>query len=180
MKKCAFLDRDGIINTDKGYIGKYEDIEYTPEIFNLCRFLQKNGYEIIIITNQSGVARGYYSEEDFHSLTVEMLTRFDREGVSILDVYACFHHPEKGLGDYKMKCPCRKPAPGMIFAAADQHSLNLEESMMIGDKYSDIEAAENAGVGTTYLINSEYVDSADFDSIAALYEHLKVKTAEKA
>jgi len=161
MKKALFLDRDGIINTDFGYVHKPADFEFISGIFDLCRYAQDMGYHIYIITNQAGIARGYYTVEDFHSLTQWMVAEFKKENVVISDVYFCPHHPEKGSSEYVKKCKCRKPEPGMILKAQKEHELDLAHSIFIGDKVSDMQAAEAAGIHNKVLVESRY-HSEDF------------------
>jgi D-glycero-D-manno-heptose 1,7-bisphosphate phosphatase len=155
MIKAAFLDRDGIVNLDTGYVHRKEDFTFTPGIFDLCRVLLEKDYGIIIITNQSGIARGMFTLEDFTRLTRWMVCRFREQDIPVLKVYFCPHHPSEGKGDYRIACSCRKPAPGMIFQARKEFGLVLEESMVIGDKPSDILAGINAGISENYLISPD-------------------------
>ena len=155
MKKPAlFLDRDGVINVEKNYLYKIEDFEFIEGIFELCHKYQKLGYLIIIVTNQSGIARGYYSEDDFSDLTRWMVDVFAREGISIADVYHCPHHP-----DISGPCSCRKPEPGMLLKAAKEHDIDMENSLLVGDSERDILAAHRAGVRESYLFSSEAIKS---------------------
>jgi len=149
MKKALFLDRDGVINIDKGYVYKIEDIEFIEEIFNICKYYQKKGYLIIIITNQSGIARGYYTQEDFFRLMDWMKIELKKRGVFITDVFFCPHHPDEN-------CECRKPKPGMILKAKEKYNLDLENSILIGDKNSDIEAGKQAGIKKLIKVNNDY------------------------
>ncbi len=151
--KAAFLDRDGVINVDHGYVNKIEDFEFKEEIFELLEVLQDIGFTLFVVTNQSGIARGYYSLEDFKKLTIYMLDEFKKRGIEIKEVAYCPHHP-----DITGECSCRKPKPGMILDLANKYGVNLKESILIGDKQSDIEAALNAGVGTSYLVNKSLFD----------------------
>ncbi len=160
--KALFLDRDGIINVDHGYVYKQESFEFKKGIFQLCQQAQKKGYIIIVITNQSGIARGYYSEQDFLLLTEWMTDEFMKRGVTISDTFYCPHHPKvkqegNDLDKYRKECDCRKPKAGLIFSAEKKHHLNLTESIFIGDKYSDMEAAKVATIPTRLLINSQYL-----------------------
>ena len=148
MKKALFLDRDGVVNIEKEYLYKKEDFEFIEGIFELCRHYQALGYLIFIVTNQSGIARKFYTEEDFAKLTQWMLQEFEKEGIHIAKVYHCPHHPEiSGV------CECRKPKPGMLREAAEAFDVDLENSIMIGDKERDIEAGLNAGLRETYLFD---------------------------
>jgi D-glycero-D-manno-heptose 1,7-bisphosphate phosphatase len=167
VRKVLFLDRDGVINVDKGYVYKIEDIEFIDGIFDLCKTYQDKGYEIIIITNQAGIARGYYTEEDFIKLMDWMKKKFEKRGINILDVFYCPHHP-----DFTGECSCRKPKPGMILEAAKKYNIDLKSSVLIGDKISDIEAGKRAGISKLYLLNSKYVKSYE-KSFNSLKEILK-------
>ena len=141
MNKAVFLDRDGVVNVEKNYVYKIEDFEFMPGIFDLCKKYQQNGYLLFVITNQAGIARGYYTEEQFHVLKDWMIKQFEKQGILITKVYFCPHHP-----DFTGECECRKPNPGLILQAAKEFDIDLSESILIGDKESDIEAGESAGV----------------------------------
>ena len=148
MNRALFLDRDGVINRDREYLHRQEDFEFIDGIFELCRHYQERGYRIVVVTNQSGIARGYYSEADFAGLTAWMCERFEEEGVTITAVYHCPHHPE-----ITGPCRCRKPEPGMLLQAARDHRIDLNASVLIGDAPRDIEAALRAGVPKRYLFD---------------------------
>lgn len=148
MHKALFLDRDGVINVEKDYLYKIEDFEFIEGIIELCQHYQGLGYKIIVVTNQSGIARGYYSEEDFEILTTWMVSAFEKHGVIISGVYHCPHHP-----DISGVCTCRKPKPGMLLDAAKEHHIDLQQSLIIGDKERDIEAGLAAGLRESYLFD---------------------------
>ena len=148
MRKALFLDRDGVVNVEKDYLYKNEDFEFIDGIFELIRHYQNLGYLIFIVTNQSGIAREYYTEVDFHKLTDWMISEFLKENVKIQKVYFCPHHPE-----LSGKCSCRKPEPGMLLQAASEYQIDLKNSIMIGDKERDVEAGLSAGLKTTYLFD---------------------------
>ncbi len=155
MKKPAlFLDRDGVINVEKNYLYRIEDFEFIEGVFELCHKYQDKGYLIIIVTNQSGIARGYYSEDDFSDLTRWMVDVFAREGINITDVYHCPHHP-----DISGPCSCRKPEPGMLLKAAEEHHIDMKNSLLVGDSERDILAAHRAGVRESYLFSKEAIKS---------------------
>ncbi|MCU7837286.1 MAG: D-glycero-beta-D-manno-heptose 1,7-bisphosphate 7-phosphatase [gamma proteobacterium symbiont of Taylorina sp.] len=157
MKKsqaAVFLDRDGVINEDHAYVYKIQKFQFIPGVFEACRQFIRSGYQIIIITNQSGIARGFYSEDDFKRLTDWMCNQFKEQGVIITDVYYCPHHSSQGQDQYKVDCDCRKPKPGMIKQAETEHHINLKKSILIGDKLGDIKAGIAAGVGHNYLVKS--------------------------
>jgi len=158
--KALFLDRDGVINKEINYLYRIEDFIFNDEIFELCRNYQKNGYKIFVITNQAGISRGYYKENDFLKLTDWMLTEFYLKGIEITKVYFCPHHP-----DISGHCICRKPKPGMIKQAQSEYNLDLSRSILVGDKMSDIEAGRNAGVGLNILIIPNKIPTRLFTSI---------------
>ena len=173
MIKAAFLDRDGVVNVDKGYVCKIEDFQFIKGIFDLCRLFQDRQYKIVIISNQSGIARGYYSIDQLKELTGWMRNRFEDQGVFISKFYFCPHHPTKGIGRLKKECDCRKPNPGMILRAQKELQLNLGESLLVGNQLSDIDAGKNAGVGREYLIGPKDKfknDPADCDVFENLIE----------
>lgn len=152
--KALFLDRDGVINKEVNYLHKIEDFEFLPYVFETCRRFIAAGYQIIIITNQAGIGRGYYSEAQYQALTDWMLAEFTANQITITKVYHCPHHPTDALGDYKTKCDCRKPQPGMLLRAAKEFHLDLNKSRLIGDKVSDINAGRNAEVGYCCLVST--------------------------
>jgi len=154
MHKALFLDRDGVINREREYVGRKEDVEFLPGVFEALRTAVESGYRIVIITNQAGIARGYYTEEDFHHLTNWMVQRFREEGIPVTAVYYDPTHPQHGRGEYRRKSLRRKPAPGMILKAAIEHRFDLRLSVLVGDKLSDIEAGRRAGVGRLFLVRS--------------------------
>ncbi|WP_371377524.1 D-glycero-beta-D-manno-heptose 1,7-bisphosphate 7-phosphatase [Thalassotalea aquiviva] len=158
MNRALFLDRDGIINHDHGYVFQPEQFDFIDGIFTLCQHAQQQGLKIIVITNQSGIGRGMYSEQQFLDLTKWMMEAFNKKGIHITDVFFCPHHPTKAQGDYKVACQCRKPEPGMILEAAKKHHIDLKQSIFIGDKVSDLKAAQNAGVHNRILLQGHYGD----------------------
>lgn len=143
---ALFIDRDGVVNEDYNYVYKRDDVDFIDGIFPLCRQAMKQNYLIVIVTNQAGIARGYYTEREFCKLSSWMLSKFAAEGVTIASIYACPHHPISRTSQYRKECPNRKPNPGMILAAQLDYNLNLSDSILIGDKFSDIEAGRNAGI----------------------------------
>lgn len=148
MQKALFLDRDGVINVEKNYLYKIEDFEFIDGIFNLCKYYQDNGYKIFIVTNQSGIARNYYSDKDFEILTLWMIKEFNKNNIKIDKVSYCPHHPA-----ITEKCNCRKPKPGMLNALELDFNIDMKNSIIIGDKERDIEAGLNAGLKETYLFD---------------------------
>ena len=141
MNKALFIDRDGVINVDKVHVFSREDFEFTVHIFDICRKYEDYGYLIIVITNQAGIAKGLYSEEDYQNLTTWMIEQFKIRGITISKVYHCPHFPE-----ITGQCDCRKPQPGMLLQAIDEFDLDISECILIGDKESDLEAGRRAGI----------------------------------
>lgn len=150
--KALLLDRDGVINLEKSYVYKVEDFEFIEGIFDTLLRFQQAGFLLIIVTNQAGIGRGYYTEDDFWALTAWMTEQFEAHGIHVTKVYFSPYHPVHGIGEYKQDAFCRKPNPGMILQAMREFQLDLASSVIIGDKESDIEAGLRAGVGTTILI----------------------------
>lgn len=152
MRRSLFLDRDGVINTDHGYVSRIEDFHFQPGIFDLVRLSWRLGLSPVIVTNQSGIGRGYYDEGAFLELTGWMLDRFDEAAAPIAAVYYCPHHPEAPEEGYRVAHSWRKPLPGMLFAARDDLGLDLSASVLIGDKLSDIRAGTSAGLRATLFL----------------------------
>ena len=170
VNKALFLDRDGVINEDSGYVHKPEQFRFIDGIFELCHAAQKAGYLLIVLTNQAGIARGYYTEADFHQMNDWMLAEFKKNGVNISAVYYCPFHPEHGTGEYKQDSFDRKPNPGMIFKARDKFNIDLTTSVLIGDKDSDIEAGHRAGVGKLIFLRGKY----DFTPAEDVFVHVSL------
>jgi len=146
LRKALFLDRDGVINVEKNYVYRIEDFEFVEGIFDLCACAQSLGFKLIVITNQAGIGRGYYTEADFTQLTQWMLEQFASHEICIDRVYHCPFHPTAGIGAYRRDSFHRKPNPGMILDARDALDLDLSCSVLVGDKDSDIAAGIAAGV----------------------------------
>ncbi|MFT7772993.1 D-glycero-beta-D-manno-heptose 1,7-bisphosphate 7-phosphatase [Roseateles sp.] len=147
MRPAAFLDRDGVINIDHGYVSRWEDFTYVPGAVDAMRRLQEAGYALVIVTNQSGVARGYYDETAVLALHDQLREDLARQGVTLDAIEHCPHLPDGSVARYAIDCDCRKPAPGMILRSAQALGIDLARSLMFGDKQSDIEAGQAAGVG---------------------------------
>lgn len=154
MKRAVFLDRDGTINLEKGYLFRTADFEFVPGAAEAIRLLNGAGFLVVVVTNQSGVARGYYSEEDVAVLHRHIEEQLSRCGARVDAWLYCPHHPD-GKGAYAQTCACRKPRPGMLFEAARQYGIDLKNSVMIGDKLADVEAAIAAGC-SPILVRSGY------------------------
>ena len=155
MAVAAFLDRDGVINVDHGYVSRWEDFEFLPGVPEALRSLGKAGYQLIVISNQSGIGRGFYSEADLEELNRRIAHHLQELwAIEMTGFYHCPHHPTDALGDYLTRCECRKPAPGMILRAAEEHNIDLAGSLLVGDKRSDIEAGKAAGVGRLFHVST--------------------------
>ena len=152
--KTIFLDRDGVINKEKNYLYKINDFEFIEGVFDACQQLQKLNYKIIIVTNQSGIFRGYYTESDFKKINDWMIGQFNLNHISILDTFHCPHGP-------KSQCECRKPKPGMLLKAQKKYNIDMKKSWLIGDKEDDITAANQSGIKNTILVRSgHYADES--------------------
>lgn len=167
MAPALFLDRDGVINREINYLHRIEDFEFIPGTFDTCRAFQAAGYRIIVITNQGGIGRGYYTEADFHQLNSWMLAQFKATGVHISQTYFSPYHPTKGIGKYRCDHPDRKPNPGMILRAQQDWQIELSTSVLVGDKESDIQAGINAGIRQNILVRSGHIiDEANSQAVA--------------
>ena len=166
-QKALFLDRDGIINVDYGYVSQIQDFEFTSDIFKLLHLFKNQNYIFFIVTNQSGIGRGYYTLEDFGKLTTWMLERFKEQNIEIKSVKFCHHSPEK-------LCHCRKPKTGMIEQILEIYDIDLESSWLIGDKQSDIDLAHNAKISKTIAIGDRVIEHSNyhFKTISECYTFL--------
>lgn len=157
-KRAVFIDRDGVIIEERNYAYRTEDLKFIPGSVEGLRALSRSGYRIIIVTNQAGIARGFFTEEDYQRFTAHLLGLLKDDGVRIDAVYFCPHHPTEGIGEYKTECECRKPKAGMLKAAAKEHGLDLRSSWLVGDKASDIKAGKDAGC-RAILVKTGYAGS---------------------
>lgn len=151
--KAIFLDRDGTINLDHGYVHQIDDFHFIDGVIDALLALKKQGYLLVLVTNQSGIARGYFSEEQFLQLTEWMDWSLADRGVDLDGIYYCPHHPE-GLGEFRQKCDCRKPQAGMFEQAIRDLNIDPSQSIMVGDKLEDMQAAQNAGVAHKILVRT--------------------------
>jgi D-glycero-D-manno-heptose 1,7-bisphosphate phosphatase len=156
-RRAAFLDRDGVINREVGYLHRWDDFEFLPGALEAMKRLHDAGYALVIVTNQSGIARGYYTEADYQALTTELRAAMSRAGCPPAGIYHCPHHPGGTVSDYAIACDCRKPQPGMLLRAARELGLSPPDSIMVGDKLADAQAGRAAGVGRVYLVRSGHV-----------------------
>lgn len=150
--KALFLDRDGVLNEEVGYLYRPADVRFLPGVVPLLQTAQQLGYRLVVVTNQSGIARGLYTEADFHHLMDHMRAELGRDGITLDAVYFCPFHPTHGTGEYLREHPDRKPAPGMLLRAASDLSLDLRESVMVGDRCSDVAAANAANLRQAFLL----------------------------
>jgi D-glycero-D-manno-heptose 1,7-bisphosphate phosphatase len=151
MNKAVFLDRDGTIIEDSGYINHPVQVHFIPGAIGAIKKLNAAGYKVIVITNQSGVARGLFSEDMLQTVDKYIQKTILNGGAHLDGLYYCPHHPEHGIYPYKQECDCRKPNPGLIKKAAKEHQIELGSSFMIGDHSTDITAGHRAGVKTIFV-----------------------------
>jgi len=167
-RKALFLDRDGVINKDFGYVCEVERLEYVDGIFDLCRRAKLSGYVLIVITNQAGIGRGFYTEERFLDFMQIIKKKFIEENCELDGVYYCPHHPTGGIGQYKKCCNSRKPNNGMILKAAKDFNLNCADSILIGDKDTDLIAGTKSKIGKLYLYAETSDSSQKFTCVQTL------------
>lgn len=175
MKKAIFLDRDGTLNIDHGYVHEIDQFHFIEGSIETLKALKDMGYLLVLVTNQSGIARGYFSEDQFLSLTEWMDWSLADRGVDLDGIYYCPHHPE-GKGEFRQDCDCRKPKAGMLLQAIEELDIDPQRSIMIGDKVEDLMAGKGAKIKTNILVKTgkpvseEGVQLADYvlDSIADL------------
>jgi D-glycero-D-manno-heptose 1,7-bisphosphate phosphatase len=158
LKKALFLDRDGVINVDSGYIWRPEDFIFNDGVFEACKRAQALGFLLLVVTNQAGIGRGLFTERQFRDLTEWMVAQFAENEIEIARVYFAPTHPEEGIGIYRRESPDRKPGPGMLLKARDEFDLDMSASVLVGDRETDIQAAINGGVGTHILIEGAEPD----------------------
>ncbi len=159
LRKAAFLDRDGVINLDRAYVHTWGEFTFVPGAVDAMKALKDAGYALVVVTNQSGIARGKYTEAQYQQLTDQMKAALAEAGAAVDAVYHCPHHPSGKVAEFTRDCDCRKPEPGMILRAAKVLGLSLADSILVGDKPSDIEAARKAGVGKAYIVASDNEES---------------------
>ena len=154
MRRAVFLDRDGTINIEKDYLYRVDEFEFIPGVPEAVRMLNEAGFLVVVVSNQSGVGRGYYTEEDVDALHRHVADELAKSGARVDAWFYCPHHPQ-GKGNYSLACRCRKPLPGMLLEAAQRYAIDLEASVMIGDKLVDMEAGAAAGC-RTMLVRTGY------------------------
>lgn len=183
MERIVFLDRDGTLNEEVHYLHRTSDLKLLPGVAEALRTLKEAGYRLVVVTNQAGVARGYYSEEDVKVLHGYMNRMLEEQGAAIDGFYYCPHHPEHGTGVYKRECRCRKPGTGMFEMAEKQFEVDRAHSFMIGDKLLDIEAGNAYGL-TTVLVGTGYGRDIHLEEtakgVSPVYDHYADSLAEAA
>jgi len=160
MRRAVFLDRDGTINVEKDYLHRTEEFRFIPGAPEAISLLNRAGFLVIVVTNQSGIARGYFDEAAVERLHRFMDGELDRQGARVDAYYICPHHPHHGVGEYRRECGCRKPLPGMLLQAADDFGIDLAASFIIGDKIADAEAGLAAGC-RPILVMTGYGEGGD-------------------
>ena len=163
MHRVAFLDRDGVINYDYGYVHKKSNFKYIENAVNAMSKLNSNGFKIIIVTNQAGIAKGHFTEDEYHSLTEWYVNELKEKKVEIFDIFFCPYHIDSEILKYKKDSFLRKPNPGMFFEAFSKHHIDKNNSFMVGDKVSDIKASLAAGIKNNFLIANESLKSEVLD-----------------
>ncbi len=177
-QKAVFLDRDGVINSDRGYVSQWSEFELLPGVVTALADMQALGYRLIIVTNQSGIGRGFYTEGDFAALSTQLIDFLAGHDVQLTAIYHCPHHPTEAQGGFKKYCDCRKPQPGMVLRGVDDWQLEVEACALVGDKSSDIEAGRRAGIGHLFQVASEgEIEGDGVTSVADLPEVVKYLTA---
>ncbi len=160
LRRAVFLDRDGTVNEERDYLYRVEDFAFIAGVPQAIRRLNEAGWLVVVVTNQSGVARGYYGEDDVARLHRHIERLLAAEGARIDAFYFCPHHPREGIGSYRRDCDCRKGQPGMLLRAATEHGIDLSCSFMVGDKVADIEAGEAAGCTPLMVLTGYGVDES--------------------
>lgn len=160
LRPALFLDRDGVINDDVGYLHRIEQFHFLPGVLDACKQMYKAGYALVVVTNQSGIARGYYTEAHFQQVTQWMVQQFALADAPLAGVYFCPHHPEFAVAGPAVPCLCRKPEPGMLLQAAAELGLDLAASIMVGDKEDDVRAGRAAGVGCCVRVAADPANTA--------------------
>jgi D-glycero-D-manno-heptose 1,7-bisphosphate phosphatase len=174
--KAAFLDRDGVINQEVGYLHEISKFKYVDGTKLALKNLRKLGYEIVVITNQSGIGRGFYTEEQYRTLTNYLINDLRSSGISVLDIFYCPHFLGSDFERYRGPCSCRKPAPGMITKAVRKFGIDPKDSILVGDKLTDIEAGRAAGIATCFLVESGHALPLDISTDVPVLENLLAVT----
>jgi D-glycero-D-manno-heptose 1,7-bisphosphate phosphatase len=179
LRKAAFIDRDGVINEERHYVHRIEDFRLLPRVAEGLALLRDTGHLLVVVTNQAGIARGYYDEPAMQALHAHMRAVLADQGVHLDAIYHCPHHPQGSVAAYVHDCDCRKPAPGMLLRAAADLDIDVAQSLLIGDKMSDIEAAQRAGVRRTALVETGHA-IPDHQRSTALFTATDLLAAARA
>lgn len=155
LRPAAFLDRDGVLNDDQGYTHRVADFHWLPGAVQACKRLQDAGYALVVVTNQSGVARGMYTLDDVDTLHTHMQQELAAAGVVLTGIYRCPHLPTAEVAAYRLDCSCRKPRPGLLLQAMAEHGLDPARSLLVGDRVSDVQAGQAAGVARCVQIGPD-------------------------
>lgn len=185
MSKAAFIDRDGVLNEERAFVHRIEDFEFLPGAVEALQALKKAGYSLVVVTNQSGIARGFYPESDYHALTAHMRERLNSAGVELDAVEYCPHLPDAAVSRYRAECDCRKPKPGMLRRAIAALGIDRAESFLVGDRLSDVQAGRAAGIGYCFLVRTGNALSKDaegqadgtFDDLLACVKYVLARSA---
>lgn len=173
LQRAVFLDRDGVINVDHGFVHKVEDFHFVPGSADAMRRLQAAGWRLVVVTNQSGLARGLYAMADYERFTAHLQNQLAAHGVRVDALLHCPHLPDAEVAAYRMQCDCRKPGPGMLLRAARELSLDLGASAIVGDRLSDVQAGRAAGVGHCALVRSGHpLEAGDAPQADAVHDDL--------
>lgn len=164
MKRAVFIDRDGTISEEVGYVNHPSRFKLFPYSAEAIKLLNESGWLAILVTNQAGVARGYFTEDVIHSVHRQLTSELEAAGARLDGIYFCAHHPTVGEPPYRVDCECRKPKPGLIMQAAQDFSIDLTQSWMVGDRYSDIEVARNAGLRSAFVLSGYGRGECDYQS----------------
>lgn len=170
-RKALLLDRDGVVNVDHGYVHSPQTTDWMPGIFEICRNARRAGFLLVVVTNQAGIARGYYNTESFLSYTRWVHEQFTLQGCPLIATYYCPHLPNAYLAELRIDCDCRKPKPGMILSASRDLQLDLSASFLIGDKFTDLVAAKAAKVGRSLLVKDKNTLLEQLNSCCGWDEH---------
>ncbi len=181
VRKAAFIDRDGVINRERNYLFRICDFEFLPGAVRGLRQLSEQGYLLAVVTNQSGIARGLYTEQQYRLLTEHMVEELARQGVALAALRHCPHLPDAAVAAYRLQCACRKPGPGMVLDIARQLNVNLAASILVGDKLSDVQAGRAAGVARCFLVRSGHrLTASDAAAADAVFDDLAACAASLA
>lgn len=166
LRPAIFLDRDGTINIDHGYVHEIDQFQFIDGVIDACQTLKKMGFALVLVTNQSGIGRGKFSEQQFLQLTEWMDWSLADRGVDLDGIYYCPHHPQAKVDEFRQVCDCRKPMPGMLLTAQQELNLDMAASYMVGDKLEDLQAGLAAKVGTTVLVRTGKPITAEGEALA--------------